>query len=199
VAATEQVLEATVYKLLERDARRAPFKVLYLESKLENPFYLPISVDGKPAFLRINGKFDRVDLREDGTAEVVDFKTGGQIKTAFKSIEPFFDPASASDYKEGFQILSYAWLLEQQGLARVVPTVVKIGALFTDKEPEEADFLFTIGNEVVNTMAPFQENWSAHWRRLAEEILNPEVPFGQTTDLNRCKYCSFVRLCDRKT
>lgn len=41
---------------------------------LEQPFTIPLSVPGR--FLRLGGRLDRVDKREDGMIEIIDYKTG---------------------------------------------------------------------------------------------------------------------------
>lgn len=41
---------------------------------LEQPFIVPVSHDGKT--IKIGGKIDRVDIRPDGTLEIIDYKTG---------------------------------------------------------------------------------------------------------------------------
>lgn len=41
---------------------------------LEQPFVVPISHEGKS--LKIGGKIDRVDIRSDGSIEIIDYKTG---------------------------------------------------------------------------------------------------------------------------
>lgn len=41
---------------------------------LEQPFIVPVSHDGKT--IKIGGKIDRVDVRPDGTLEIIDYKTG---------------------------------------------------------------------------------------------------------------------------
>jgi hypothetical protein len=197
-AATEQVLVTAVHKLLERDARRAPFKVLKLETGLSKSLYVPIQIKGKDQFVRLNGKFDRVDVLANGRAEVVDFKTGAQVKQDIKSLDELFMTNAKEDQKEAFQIMTYAWQLAQvEKLAEVRPTVVRVGTLFSEKLAPEEDFLFTVEKRPVTDMAPLATEWSERWTTLLEEIFDDTVPFAQTSHLKTCQYWSFAGLCHR--
>lgn len=49
-------------------------------------------------------------------------------------------------------------------------------------------------NESVRDM---EQRFRHYVGSLIKEIMDPAVPFGQTTDIDRCKYCDFAELCQR--
>jgi RecB family exonuclease len=198
VAATEDVLVTIVNKLLKRDLARVPFTVIKLESKLSTNFLFPISLDGRVEKVRLNGKFDRVDLMEDGSVEIVDFKTGSRVETHFKAWNDLFTYQKSKDFKEAFQILSYAWLLHKvEGYSIVKPTVLRIGDLFSHNSQLPESELFYLGGEAITNIVPFVSEIGIRLEAVLKEIFDLNTPFTQTEAHNVCKFCSFVGLCHR--
>jgi hypothetical protein len=49
----------------------------------------------------------------------------------------------------------------------------------------------------VNDYREFEEEYKIGLKSLLEDIYNPQIPFDQTEDLNKCGYCSYKEICGR--
>ena len=53
----------------------------------------------------------------------------------------------------------------------------------------------------LNNNEPFSEEQFNEFEilliKLLNELFSAEIPFTQTTDLDRCKYCAYQSLCNR--
>jgi hypothetical protein len=196
ITATEKVIVQIVKRLIDRDIQRAPFTILKLEEGPQSPYAFPISVNNKEERVMLNGKFDRVDRRPNSLVEVVDYKTGGSIVTDISTWEDLFSHTGDKQPKEAFQIITYAWLLQKSEKdAEVRPTILKIGDLFG--KPKEDAELFSVGKQPIESVSDFDAQIKAGLSGILEEIFDVSVPFTQTSNLNACKYCSFVGLCQK--
>lgn len=46
-------------------------------------------------------------------------------------------------------------------------------------------------------LADMEQRFRRYVRELIREILDPEIPFAQTDDIDNCQYCDFAELCQR--
>ena len=42
------------------------------------------------------------------------------------------------------------------------------------------------------------QNCDTFFEEVFRELLNPDIPFVQTTDDAKCKYCDYISICKRK-
>jgi hypothetical protein len=100
----------------------------------------------------------------------------------------FTDP----EFSQAFQLMMYAWLYhqehpEEQSLAAGIISLRTPGdgpAMF---KPPGADHIDT------DVLESFEEELI----RLIKEIFDPNTPFTQTDQEQRCKYCTFREICNR--
>jgi len=54
---------------------------------------------------------------------------------------------------------------------------------------------------MLNNGEPFSAEqftqFESHLKELITRIFDPEIPFAQTDDESRCKYCSYKEMCHR--
>ena len=139
----------------------------------------------------IHGLTDRVDTI-GGVVNIADYKTGDSKYSKLKVDEIALLKTDVA-YSKAFQLLMYAWLYRgefgrqaggmRSGIYWLRNTEGKYEALQKDK------------SDIIDepTLQAFENVLS----EVLMEMINHEVPFTKTTDIKRCKYCDFKRICGR--
>lgn len=144
--------------------------------------------------LTINWKMsiDRVDALPDGSMRFIDFKTGSdESRATMNALEKY-------NYKtEGvFQLMTYcqayrdivdpnARIRPVLHLTRELTRSLGISGITLDKKPLES---YT--DDTAERFEPIVKG-------IIASIFNPEVPFGQCSDEEDCRYCPFKDTCGR--
>jgi len=174
------VIRELVSRILEVDKTYLPFAILQLEKDVTSIFEFQ---SGK--VVKLFGIIDRVD-EKDGSLRIVDYKTGKVEKRKPTAIEDYFNN---TDYKEQFQAMYYAYLTNISIPGRQIS--VGLMALKTMKE----------GIWMLNNGEPFSAEqftqFESHLKELITRIFDSKIPFTQTDDESRCKYCSYKEMCHR--
>ena len=163
-------------------------KLEQIESSLEKT----ISVETSEGVQQVafGGKADRID-RLNGVLRVLDYKTGyvddkGLKLNDFDEIRS--DPAKA----KALQLMQYALMVrnDENPEAVVEPGIISL------RKPS----LGVLGlsfNKRQGIPDAEQAELAEVFTRIAEELLDPQVPFVQTEDVARCGYCDFRDVCNR--
>lgn len=185
-----EVLTRYVTQILTLDKEFAPFRMVSLEKEITS---LPdITVMGQKMNIRLGGKIDRID-EKGGIIRIIDYKTG-KTDLNIKSIESLFDRNDEKRNAAAFQTLLYCMFLNKETpAARMVPGLYAMRRLFEPGISPEV----TLGTTPVNYSAVAIE-FEDHVYRLLAEIMNPDVPFDQTTIKRNCEYCPYSGICHRK-
>ncbi|HRZ42339.1 MAG TPA: PD-(D/E)XK nuclease family protein [Bacteroidales bacterium] len=135
------------------------------------------------------GLADRVD-QVDGITRISDYKTGKVDSSELKmpSIQDLFtDPAK----EKVFQLMMYVWMYSHHH-----PDATLTAAIFPLRSSK--DYAFGIpelsgisSQDFKAILADFQEALA----NLCTELLDPAVPFRQTDDPARCRYCPYQPVC----
>ena len=179
-----EVLKQLVYRILQYDRNQAPFEIIGLEDELHISF--PIS-DGN--FIGLKGIIDRLDIHE-GKLRILDYKTGQDSIQKNNTIEKLFsDPA----YKLNFQLMLYCLLVNEYYPDLELPMITGI---FRMRQFDDGIEWLEEGNPI-----PFHdlEDFKLHLSKLIIDIMNPAIPFEQTTETDRCTFCDYRYLCRRAT
>ena len=174
------VLAHLVVEILNQDSRQAPFSVLHLEKNFIHPF--PVSGGNE---INIGGVVDRID-EKGGAIRILDYKTG---KVEWKKVKAMADLFSEPKHKEQLQTWLYAWLYSQVSGHSGIRS-----GLVVARELGEGVKYVNDGNVF---SAEQLGEFETHLRTLLDEIYNPAIPFKQTEDEQRCRYCSFKEICTR--
>jgi ATP-dependent helicase/DNAse subunit B len=142
----------------------------------------------------IKGIFDRLDL-VNNQLRILDYKTGSGELTIPKDFSAIF---SNSDYKIVFQLLLYVYIFtkQQNGEKRkehLVGKEILAGAYLLKKNSKSITFL-NKGKAIDEDLLELFED---HLHQLIGNIMSPEIPFTQTDDFKKCKYCDFKNICSR--
>ncbi|MBK7888189.1 MAG: PD-(D/E)XK nuclease family protein [Bacteroidetes bacterium] len=177
------VLTELIHRIINFDMQHTPFEILGLELNANSV----LQIEGVGDFM-IKGIIDRIDFK-DGNYRILDYKTGqDKIMKKWNFEKLFTDPS----YKLNLQLLIYGMLakeiLDIQGNNL-------IAGIFKMKEFDEEITWLNDANEIEEeTMQQFIDGL----KNLLSQLFNPEIPFSQTSDLKRCRYCDYKGLCQRQ-
>lgn len=190
-----EIIRKYVVQMLRNDAKHAPFEYLHSEMSVKGG----ISLDQLgERVVNLKGSIDRVD-RKDGVVRLLDYKSGNEKKLEFTEVADLFDRENGARSSYVLQVFLYAYLYQTEHRANTIePGVSFIRGLFKkydtkvyQKGEKRADKF------PVNDYTPYAEEFENELRRLLNELFDPEIPFVQTTDLQKCSYCPFATLCRR--
>lgn len=190
-----EIIRKYVEQILRQDDRLTPFT--YGESELLVKGQIALT-DGRQVALK--GFIDRVD-EVNGVKRIVDYKTGAPELT-FSSIESLFDADLAKRPKEVMQVFFYAYLylkVQQSASAQPVqPCLYGVRNLFKDPFDSAISQGVSRGKkERVEDCSPLIEAFEEALRHCLDALFDPDVPFAQTTQTDRCAYCPFKDICGR--
>lgn len=206
-----QVGEQQILTFLRNQMQQVPRrKILAAEQPLRAS--LQLVLQGSYTTVNLGGKIDRIELAEDGTLYVMDYKTGS-VETG--SRQKFADPEKAeeliredADIKIGYvrqlwlyEYLMYLKMKNENGLKLRGETYffgahsVKSG-FYSFRDPKNLILNPLNLSEGLDTSTFLDKS-----ERLLTEILNnlvdPDQPFRKTDDLQTCTFCDFKGICGR--
>lgn len=185
----KNIIRTLVNKILDSDLTNLPFKILNLELKIED--IININQNGKAIPIGLRGRIDRVE-EKDGIPTIIDYKTGifKPKNDSNASSDEYFDTIiSDPEYKEYFQAYFYAYsYFKSDGRKKI-----KI-AIYPVKKISEGLAYLTEEPVTEENIAGFEKKLM----KLFEELLNAEIPFFQTEDIKRCRFCAYKSICYRE-
>lgn len=191
-----EVLKIYIEAILDCDEAYAPFKIRFLEQRVESSY----TVQGrdKPWPIKIGGIIDRVD-EKNGVTRIIDYKTGKDSKL-ITDIPALFDSLDGSRNKAALQTFIYTHVLQQQlpGAKSMVSGIYDVRNM--RKEKERFNWQFVTADKEPVTHLRMNELVSETMQQLQsvlEEIFDETVPFDQTTVIEKCGYCPYKVLCGR--
>lgn len=197
MAIVRDVLKKYIVRLLEIDEDAAPFTILSMEFAHEATFEIDTTTGPKKLGLR--GLIDRVD-QQGQIVRLIDYKSGGDKKN-FPNVESLFDRENKQRNKAAMQTMFYGLLYQSMFPSN---TMALKPALFNFKEIFQDDFNPYLQEKSgrssaieVNDYRDYQKGYENGLKNLLEEMYHPEVPFDQTDDLEKCKYCAYKEICGR--
>ena len=164
---------------------------------LEKPLSksMVISLNGADMEVRVKGFVDRVD-RIGGVTRVIDYKTGSVVKKDV-AVNNWDDLISDPVLDKGFQLLTYTWLLARGNSvtnyqAGIISLKNQSTGFIVVTMPDENGIpkSTTIGKYEI---AKMEEILS----RILADIFDPDQPFSQTSEEERCTYCPYLSICGR--
>lgn len=179
----KRVLTALVKMIFEYDRAYAPIQIKGLEERLSLKLIIPGHGE-----VWIKGIIDRLDIYEK-YLRVLDYKTG---KDSVKKTDDFETIFEDTKLKLNVQLLFYAFLVRYAYKDGNMP--IKAG-IFKLRAFEDGIDWLNQGDVISDTeLNDFKEKLVS---KIAE-ILNPDIPFEQTKDLEKCTFCDYKGLCSRQ-
>ena len=186
----ELIVQKLLFKILAHDLNQAPFKVLGTEQKLGCSIDLP---NGKS--IALEGTLDRVQ-QQQGTVGIIDYKTG-RADVAWVREAQF--PGNTEAYleqhfqeprfKSGFQGFFYGYLWNKMTPGQAL----RIGVYPLKKVNDGVQWL-NHGEEIPKEALDL---FGEKLQKVLLTIFDPENPFTQTDDTQRCRFCAYREICQR--
>ena len=184
------IIKKFVIRILKYDLSIAPFELLSLEEKFEST--VELDYKGETLNIKIGGMVDRLD-RVGNVLRVVDYKTGASDNNV-SEINNLFVAKSARN-KAAFQTMIYAKCV----YSTLKPTLPLMPAVYGARKVFTSDFdpLFELKGKGRLIYQGNADEFTIGLKLLLEELINPDVPFTQTTKDQTCSYCEFNGICCR--
>lgn len=182
---------------LEADRRLGSFEYIENEDKKFARFPLP---DGTEVnFTYIIDRLDRISA-PDGSdrLRIVDYKTGTDSHT-FATVPRLFHPISSDGNVKGiFQLMLYALLYGNSNKSVSPNTPIALSIYRTAQLPY-LEFRTTVmqGDRPIYDHTPYMKEFRQLLEQELTELFDPNIPYEQTADKNKCTFCDFKQLCGR--
>jgi RecB family exonuclease len=198
ISFTKHVILYLASRILKNDIADTPIKILDLESRT-NPLVYELPLTNKQ-IIPLGGKIDRLDQIEVGgepVTRVLDYKTGKvelknrKFNRKELSVEDYMQAHfDEPKYKSGFQTYFYTLLHKRNHPDQAING----GILGVKKLSKGVEYLRGEENALnAEIIDEFEQNLIG----LLDELIDKDVPFRQTEDVERCKYCNFKQICSR--
>lgn len=191
-----QVMLRYLVKIIHTDLSMAPFTLVSAEDRFERS--LQIETGKGPLVIRLGGKIDRVD-RVGNVLRVIDYKTGGASQE-FPSLESLFDTGQRSRNAAAMQTLLYAWLVDASYPGeQILPGLYIMKALFG--EQFDPALVMKSGGQGgrVDSFGELEEEFLEQLKGVLQRLYDPDTPFTQRENDQKCSYCDFAALCSRNS
>lgn len=199
LAIARDVLLKYLIGVLEIDEKSAPFRLISLEKGKEYKAQLEVNTSEGAQKIALKGIIDRVD-EVNGVIRLIDYKSGGDKKD-FKDIPSLFDRTYKSRNKAVMQTMFYGLIYQAthpQNTAPLKPAIFNLKEIFEDQFNPYLQFKEARQTPVeLQDYRSHQEEYEAGLKGVLEELYNSEIPFGQTEDGAKCKYCPYKEICGR--
>jgi len=183
------VIRKLLKEVFDHDMKEAPLKILGLEAE-DNEVHVDLGGGEK---IKMAGSIDRVDSIKEGRKEVVrilDYKTGTVKMLKLKNIPAnYLDRVfSDSELKGSLQTLLYTYFYWKSN-----PSVTEFkSGIFGLKKFSEPITYVMLGRSIE---ASFLEEFELALKTKLREIVNPDIPFMQVEDEEKCNYCPYQSVC----
>jgi len=191
-----QVMLRYLKKIIFTDLKLAPFTLVSVEQLYERT--LELESAGGSLKIRLGGKIDRVD-RLGKLLRIIDYKTGG-TRQEFSSLDSLFDSAQSKRNSAAMQTLLYAWLVEASYPGeQILPGLYVMKALF-EEDFDPALVMKSRGREEkIEAFDKHKAEFLEHLKDVLQRMYDPDSPFTQRENDQKCSYCDFAELCSRNT
>lgn len=200
LAIARDVLQKYIAGVLKIDEDTAPFEIISLEAQRRYKASITIDTGRETKEIAVGGIIDRVD-KVGGVIRLIDYKSGIDTKN-FSNISSLFDRDDSSRNKAAMQTLLYGYLYQStfpENKLKLKPAIFNLREIFKEDfspylkyKPEQ----YKPGIELED-YREFQQEFEIGLKGLLEEIYDPEVPFTQNENIEKCKVCSFREICGR--
>jgi hypothetical protein len=190
-----RVMLRYLIKIIRTDLAIAPFTLVSAEDNYQRK--LQIEVAGENLEICLGGKIDRVDM-VGGLIRVIDYKTG-QTSQKFTSLESLFQSDYGSRNGAAMQILFYSWLVgEAYPGEEVMPGLYGMKGLFGEEFDPALNMTSQRNEGRIETFRKLEEPFLHLLKEVLQKLFDPQVPFVQRKEDQKCSYCDFAALCHRK-
>jgi len=186
-----KIIEKYIVGVLLYDKKNTPFQYISGEERIHDV------ISTRFGNINLKGIIDRVDLRND-VIHILDYKTG-KAENEFTDIQTLFNSEISNEKRSVYvlQILFYCYLYEKKNKPdkTIKPGILKVKNIY------QPDYDFHIkdnlNKQFISNFNEYHETYESELKLCIENIFDPKIPFSQTKEINNCKNCSFIELCNR--
>ena len=163
-------------------------EIVGLEKELSHGFDVTVGADTRHVVVK--GVADRIDIA-NGTLRIIDYKSGKVDPRDLKVASADPDWNTVSD--KWFQLMTYEWLYSntQSSSLPHVSGIFPLGHLHSNLLTASWEGKETITRQHLDT-------FETMLHQIAEEMLNPDIPFAANHNSKMCLYCPFEEACKLK-
>lgn len=186
-----------IKRLLELDAKIAPFEIINMECDVMDKFEISTSEGLKT--IEIGGRIDRIDMITQQDAKyirVIDYKTGNKTNNNISSVEDVFDNSLITKKHTDYflQAMLYSCIVSTKHNKEKLP--VRPALLYIQHtQADHYDPVLQISKEAIKDITDIKENFLKMLLNKVSEIFEPQIPFHKTEDISRCTNCPYHGLC----
>jgi hypothetical protein len=182
-------------KILEFDSSLTPFKYVTSEKKVDH--ILEISNNRK---IKLKGFIDRIDLVDNKTLRVVDYKSGKVSKLEFDTMDRLFDIRNKDRRKAIMQVFFYSWILIKKkyfAISKIQPAIYYTRNLFANGHDPSIRQSIEKDKIIIDDFGKSIDDFEDSLRNCINEMFDERIPFIQTSNIHNCSYCYFAGICSR--
>ncbi|WP_456462507.1 PD-(D/E)XK nuclease family protein [Reichenbachiella sp.] len=192
-----EVIKSYMQRILVFDESHSPFTILGLEAT-DCFVDFPIETIDGSVKVGLKGVIDRIDEYEE-IVRVLDYKSGRDDRK-FGLMFDLIDGKSNKRNKAVFQLFYYCLLYKENhpDIKRPIqPGLFNSKDLFDDQFDALITQTIDRKNRLVLSYADFEEDFKEVLLYLLTEMFNPNIPFSQTEDEQKCQYCTYKQICNK--
>lgn len=179
-----EVAKKYIRNFLKWDIRNLttfPAKLISTEEKITTKI--------KEGTITVKGTIDRVEeLNSTGITRIIDYKSGIVMPTSLK-VKDVAKLTKDPKLSKSFQVLYYAWLYNMaHPKANIETGIISMRSLSNGFMP--------LSLKEFSNISDYFKEFEESVLELIDEINNGSLPFVQTDDVERCKYCDFKSICN---
>ena len=178
--------------IMRYDVSRKDFTIAGLEDSVACSY--PIS---KGRCVSLFGRADRIDKLQDGTLQIIDYKSGNKPYLRFKGMSALFNGAPHERVSNIFQTLLYSMMLyrnSEHGAESCPSLFFASKMLSKEYSPYIID---DSSNGPILKYSEIREEFEELLSATFEELFDEKVPFKQVEDADACTYCDYKKICRR--
>jgi CRISPR/Cas system-associated exonuclease Cas4 (RecB family) len=189
------IIEKMTSQIIEADSKYAPFEIVSLEKYYHGS--LPCLVKGVSMTIPLGGAIDRVD-RSGKLCRILDYKSGAD-SVEIRSIDDLFDYDSKDRNGAAFQTLLYCELFARDSASTDIrPSLYPVRKIFSEDFSDVFRIKNGPGTGDLLSYAGVRDHFIAGLEKVLSDIFDPDVDFVMTDDQQKCTYCPYKQLCNRK-
>ena len=178
--------------LVDYDSRNDDFVVDSLESQVAYDF--PFEVNGTKLSVHFEGRSDRMDIMQDGSTRIIDYKTGTS-KLDFKNIDSLFNGKSRDRISNIVKTMLYAMMRYHSSGCDVRPALYYLRSMHN---PDYSPLLVTNAGKTRGEMySRYKDEFETQVAAKLSELFDTSIPFSQCEDRDTCRYCDYNKICGR--
>jgi len=190
------IIERMTGQIIKADINYAPLEIISLEKKYKGS--VSCIVNGIKQEAGIGGTIDRVD-RSGGIYRVLDYKSGAD-DVQIKDLESLFDYDAKDRNCAAFQTLLYCELfIQNTNETELRPSLYPVRKIFSDNFSDTFVIKNGAGKGNIESYGLVREEFIRGLQKVISDIFDRNREIIMTPDRQKCRYCPYNSLCNRKS